>query len=47
MQKILELALLEFKAARICRDWPNAVRSKEYQLRGVALYILYRRARNT
>ena len=44
-EKIIDLANAELKAARICRGWPNMVRSKEYQLRGVALYLLWRTVR--
>lgn len=43
--EILDLAKAELKAAHICRRWPNRIRSKQYQLRAIALYLLCRKAR--
>lgn len=45
LEMILDLAKAELKASRITRRWPNLVLSKQYQLRAVALYLLYRRRR--
>lgn len=42
---MLDLAKAELKASRIVRRWPNMALSKQYQLRAVALYLLYRRSR--
>lgn len=45
VERMLDLAKAELKASRIVRRWPNMPLSKQYQLRAVALYLLYRRAR--
>lgn len=45
VERMLDLATAELKASRIVRKWPNMALSKQYQLRAVALYLLYRRSR--
>lgn len=45
VKRMLDLAKAEIKASRIVRRWPNMPLSKQYQLRAVALYLLYRRTR--
>lgn len=42
---MLDLAKAELKASRIVRRWPNMALSKQYQLRAMAFYLLYRRTR--
>lgn len=44
-ETVIDLAKAELKASRIVRRWPNLVLSKQYQLRAMALYLLYRRCR--
>ena len=45
MERALDLAKSELKASKIVRRWPNMALSKQYQLRAVALYLLYRECR--
>lgn len=44
-EQMLDLAKAELRASRIVRKWPNMALSKQYQLRAVALYLLYRMSR--
>lgn len=46
-ERMLDLAKAELRASRIARKWPNMPLSKQYQLRAVALYLLYRQSRKT